>query len=296
MEQEVELKLQAALPEEWEAICRFVLSLDHVVKTGSLKMEARYFDTADGDLRRYKIAYRARKENEKWTATVKGHGLGEGGLHRRLEWNFSVENGAPDLSVLAKTTLDPKIFGAFKRKTPVEIVRTDFTRTFVLVKLNETLFEVALDQGVVRGGGKESPILEVEIELKEGRAKEILRLGAELSKRFCLVAEPKSKFLRGLILAGKIIPEEAKEASGAGICPAIAQIAALVRREWLGKEAVAAEEYEGPLAAVLKSVKVTKEEEFNLTSWRGCREDEKVARQKAMLSTLLFLWSEQNVL
>ena len=63
--------------------------------------------------------------------------------------------------------------------------------------------ELALDRGVLLGGGKELPFAEAEVELKQGRDGDAVAFATELAARFGLIPEPKSKLRRALSLAGK---------------------------------------------------------------------------------------------
>ena len=60
--------------------------------------------------------------------------------------------------------------------------------------------ELALDEGILTGSGKEIPLREVELELKEGSDEALLAFGPEFAKRFALEEEPLSKFARAKAL------------------------------------------------------------------------------------------------
>ena len=48
-------------------------------------LDAKYFDTSNCDLAKNEIAYRVRKEGERWVAALKWNGNSEDGLHIREE-------------------------------------------------------------------------------------------------------------------------------------------------------------------------------------------------------------------
>lgn len=295
-EKEIELKLQVALPEEWEEICGWIKRMDNLITVEKFDLAARYFDTADRSLRREKIAYRVRKENERWMATIKGNGSADGGLHCRSEWNVEVADGTPDLSVFAATSIDKNVFNELNADSLQILVETVFQREAVTVKYEDSLIEIALDNGFVLGAGKRAPILEVELELKEGRKGDLLKLGAELSRKFSLVVEPKSKFLRGLLLAQEIKPEEAasKCNDNINVITIIHQIFTLVYREWIAKEYIEAEKYDAYLDKIFLQADLTETEKMQMTYWRSCTEKDKKDGQKALQAALLLLWSKQN--
>ena len=61
--------------------------------------------------------------------------------------------------------------------------------------------EIALDEGVLLGGGRELPIREVEVELKSGSEEAAVAFAKELAAAYGLLPENKSKFRRAQMLA-----------------------------------------------------------------------------------------------
>ena len=61
--------------------------------------------------------------------------------------------------------------------------------------------ELALDEGILMGRGKELPFAEVEVELKEGTDEAAVAFAKALAEEFGLVPEEKSKFARARALA-----------------------------------------------------------------------------------------------
>ena len=82
----------------------------------------------------------------------------------------------------------------------VPICGARFTRKAYTVFCGETLVEVAVDSGILFGGGQELPLCEVEVELKQGSREDAARYAAKLAEEFGLTPEPKSKFRRALDL------------------------------------------------------------------------------------------------
>ena len=79
-----------------------------------------------------------------------------------------------------------------------------FTRRAGLFTLRDCVMEIALDQGVLIGAGKESPLCELEVELKEGRKEAMEAFAAELAGIYGLQTEEKSKFARAIALANEV--------------------------------------------------------------------------------------------
>ena len=61
--------------------------------------------------------------------------------------------------------------------------------------------EIALDEGVLIGGGREIPLCELEVELKAGSEAAAIQWAQHLAERFCLQEESQSKFRRAFGLA-----------------------------------------------------------------------------------------------
>lgn len=208
-QQEVELKLQVTDPGDWAGIVYFVHGLEQV-RQESFRMAASYFDTKDMQLNRQKISYRVRKENHNFIATIKAGGAEENGMHRHFEVNVPVASDTPDLTVFKETcgTLY-KALSAIAIKDLQLIVKTDFRREAVTVEQKNSVLEIALDKGTLFGGTQSSAIMEVEIELKSGSEQAVILLGEALCEQFpSLCRESRSKFYRGLLLAGLANEEE----------------------------------------------------------------------------------------
>ena len=77
-----------------------------------------------------------------------------------------------------------------------------FARIAKTLVLEGCTVELALDQGVLTGGGREIPLCEIEVELKEGSREAAAAYAGALAVRFGLEAEHSSKFRRAQKLAG----------------------------------------------------------------------------------------------
>lgn len=202
---EIELKLTCTDSSVWEKIMT-AQSLIEVAVPGSEDrqlLDARYYDTATYCLQKAKLAYRIRCEGEQWVATVKGGGLSSGGLHERQEWNVVVSDSQPNITVFEGTDIGQRLIELVGDQRLEPIVITKFERrTLDVIMLDGSQIEVAADQGTIMAGSKSIPILEVELELKEGKPAALVQLGAALSREYPLLPEQDSKFYRGLKLAG----------------------------------------------------------------------------------------------
>ena len=109
----------------------------------------------------------------------------------------NIEEAAPKLCKLAGLEqLLPALEGGL-----AEVCGARFTRRALVLEFPEFTGELALDRGVLTGGGKEIPLAEAEIELKSGSQEALRTFGLLLEGRFGLVPERLSKFRRALDLA-----------------------------------------------------------------------------------------------
>ncbi len=158
-------------------------------------MQTTYYDTPSGAVSARRYTLRHRMENETHVCTLKTPAVGSGRNemevfceHIQQAIPYFCEQGAPaDFADLVKEGLIP-ICGARFRRVAIDVTYGD------------CMLELALDQGVLLGGGKELPFCEVEVELKSGSPEGADLFALELANRYGLTPEPKSKFKRALQL------------------------------------------------------------------------------------------------
>ena len=190
MGKEFELKY-AATAEQLEALkARF----PHL---RPIAMDTTYYDNAHGDFNRLKWTFRHRMENEKSICTLKTPMAGHGRAEFEVECSdilesvpLLLEQGAPrELIALVARGIAPSC-GA------------RFTRLAGLLEIPDAMAELALDAGVLLGGGRELPFMEVELELKAGSEEALTAFAAALAAEFGLKPEHKSKVARARALRG----------------------------------------------------------------------------------------------
>lgn len=160
------------------------------------EMETTYFDTADFALSDRHITLRRRMENGEAVCTVKTPTAGYG----RGEWECrcaDIEDGILELCKLGA----PKELLAYTVNGVMPICGAKFTRLAGLTEYQGATLEIALDVGILTGGGQQIPLCEVEVELKSGVPEAAVAFGESLARRFGLETEKKSKFRRALALA-----------------------------------------------------------------------------------------------
>jgi triphosphatase len=175
------------------------------------RLRATYFDTQDGALAGHGIVVRMRQEGRKWVQTAKAPGSGP---LLRLEHNAPVapdEAGVAPAVDLARHSGTPvgaalrralglKAGAAFPPLVP--LYETDVTRLSVTVRHGESELEVALDEGRIVAGARSLPLRELEVELKQGRPEDAVRLAREGCRLHGLWLNTISKSMKGQRLAG----------------------------------------------------------------------------------------------
>ena len=161
-----------------------------------IAMETTYYDNEAGDFSRLKWTFRRRTENEKSVCTLKTPAGGWGRAEFEVECPDIMESvpllrkiGAPvQLLLLTEHGVSPSC-GA------------KFTRLAGLLEFPDFTAELALDEGVLLGGGRELPFTEVEVELKAGSEEALTAFAESLAAELGLKPEYKSKVARARQLA-----------------------------------------------------------------------------------------------
>lgn len=186
----VEYELKYAATEELLAHIRSAYP-----RGETLEMETTYYDTPNGALSKKRYTLRMRLENNIAVCTAKTPLPG----NSRGEWEIRESDirsaipalcalGAPaDLQALTKNGINP-ICGA------------KFTRHAVPMETPAFTAELALDTGILTGGGRETPLCEVELEYKSGNMEAFISFSEDFAKSYRLSPEPLSKFRRALNL------------------------------------------------------------------------------------------------
>lgn len=187
---EFELKFFAE-PEQLETV-----AAAYPVEYHTIKMETTYYDTADHVLSDRHVTLRRRMENEESVCTVKTpiSQLGRGEWECRCS---DIETGIKELCKLGA----PAELVLLTEDGVIPVCGAKFTRRAGLVSLQDAVVEIALDRGILSGGGKEIPLCEIEVELKSGDQNTAVSFAMALAERFGLKAQDKSKFRRALALA-----------------------------------------------------------------------------------------------
>lgn len=163
-----------------------------------ITMETAYYDDPEGNLSRRKWTLRRRLENGTSVCTLKTPGTGS----RCGEW----EVPSPDLPAALPSLLAqgaPEALAEFASAGLREICAARFTRLAGKIALPGCTVELALDQGLLLGGGKQMPLCEIEVELKSGSEEAAVRFAEALAETYGLKPERRSKAQRAFALAAE---------------------------------------------------------------------------------------------
>ena len=153
-----------------------------------ITMETTYYDTHERAMGARRATLRRRFENGVAVYALKT--FLPDGSHGEWECEAgSLEEAIPALADLGAADLPPvEALGP--------ICGAAFTRSCALLTLEGGTVELALDEGILTGSGREMPLREVELELKSGPDEVLLTFGPAFAARFALEEEPLSKFAR----------------------------------------------------------------------------------------------------
>ena len=160
-----------------------------------ISMETVYYDTPDKSLSSRHWTLRRRYENGAAVCTLKTP-LPDGS---RGEWEVGCADILDAIPELCKQGA-PEELKTLTAHGLRESCGARFTRLAKLLDIGGCTVELALDSGVLLGGGTEIPLCEVEVEYKDGDEATALLFARMLATQFHLTREPKSKVVRALEL------------------------------------------------------------------------------------------------
>ncbi|MBB3213175.1 inorganic triphosphatase YgiF [Herbaspirillum sp. Sphag1AN] len=202
---EIELKLSVAASDVI-TLCNLPLLQQSAPQPPTTEhLLSTYFDTPELTLKHHRSALRVRKTPHAWIQTFKGGGGAAAGLHQRHEWESEVAGPALELESLLPLIDQPAAKAILAQPGLVErlqpLFTTDFERTAWMLHLaQDTVVELALDQGKVSAGESTAPICEIELELKQGQLPVLLAFSQELRQLLPLQPSNISKAQRGFAL------------------------------------------------------------------------------------------------
>lgn len=161
-----------------------------------ISMETTYFDTKENALAARRITLRRRMENGVSVCTVKTP-LPDGS---RGEWEVIWQEPATMVEQLCAAGA-PMELQKWTAGGISPVCGAKFTRLAKTLSLRDCTLELALDRGVLMGGGRQIPLCELEVELKSGEDAAAVAFAQALAEEFGLVPEKNSKFRRAQSLS-----------------------------------------------------------------------------------------------
>lgn len=193
---ELELKLDIE-PEGSDALIDHPLLRDTV--GGPRQTHSVYYDTKKKALHRAGVSLRVRRTGDRYVQTVKANGKASAGLFDRSEWEEPIAGPAPELDRVRNLTsvLDKQAVRAGLNP----VFETLIERRTGLLDWQGARIEVVIDRGTVVAGKRREPVLEVELELLDGRPQALFDLARALQSAVPLRLGVLTKSERGARLA-----------------------------------------------------------------------------------------------
>jgi len=205
MNHEIELKLRLNTREL--PLLEKALASHQFVSEPTLQLLNRYFDTPNMALSQGGAALRIRQQSivdntgnsvpPQIIQTLKTRGTSAGGLHQRMEWDWSLDKVELDLTVIQNSDAQDHLASGIDLSRIEALFTTDFQRKVWLYKDNETVVELVLDQGLVSTDEHRIDLLELELELKAGDVEVLFQLAQDLAKQCPMLMSDISKAERG---------------------------------------------------------------------------------------------------
>ena len=158
-------------------------------------METTYYDTPSGALSARHYTLRRRMENQQSICTLKTPADNYGRNEIELPCG-SIEQAIPLMCAGGA----PEDFGSLTDEGIIPVCGAKFHRIAILLEQPGCCVELALDSGILTGGGKTIPLCEVEVELKSGNPLAADLFALELAQKYGLETQTRSKFRRALAL------------------------------------------------------------------------------------------------
>ncbi|MDO8465526.1 MAG: CHAD domain-containing protein [Gallionella sp.] len=193
---ETELKLRIA-PEQLARLKRHPLLKAHqLARPIAGRLYNIYFDTPKLELHKSAMALRLRRAGRQWLQTLKGGGSVKAGMHQRNEWEMPVSRAALDFSSPQAAEWSEHLPQSLRKKLQPVFV-TDFSRTSRMLNWQGAQIELCMDHGEVRTEQRNTPICELELELKSGEPSQLFDLALELLEILPFELEAVSKAEQG---------------------------------------------------------------------------------------------------
>jgi triphosphatase len=171
----------------------------------AVRLRSFYYDTAQGDLHRHKMAFRMRAQRRGYVMTLKYDGGFPGGLFERGEVEVFSASETPDPGLLGPEFCNA-IAAAAGDRPLVLAYETDIRRITHRIVTPTSDIELAFDSGFIIAGEKKISLREIELELKSGSADDLYSLGIQLAAAFPVQLGTQQKSDRGFLVLTETPP------------------------------------------------------------------------------------------
>lgn len=170
-----------------------------VQEEGESYLQNDYYDTSDHLFQQHKIGMRVRGANGQFEQTIKTNGQVSGGLHQRLELNVPLANELPDLTLFDTMQWPEGESASALNERLAKQFGTHFTRTQFDIEFDDAHIELVVDIGQVSAPQQQhqSPICEIELELKQGNLQRMFELANLLPGKLPVRLSDTSKAAQG---------------------------------------------------------------------------------------------------
>lgn len=177
------------------------------------RLRSVYFDTPDNELAARGVTVRLRGTDSHWVQTVKSPANGKIGLQTYVENEVVLPEERLHLSLLPKRTPHLKWL-VTEQDNLRPVFETDIQRTAWQIGVGQGKVELAWDRGHIRANAQAQPVIEIELELKEGDPAILFDLARALTQAMPVRLGYATKAQRGMRLAAG----KASTAQSAGNC------------------------------------------------------------------------------
>ena len=194
---EIELKFLVLSENVAAELELFFEKLNIVPEQKQTHLANCYFDTPDLALRKLDMGLRVRRKNNHIEQTIKTSGKVLAGLHTRPEFNVDISEPFPALELFPEHLWQSENQRQALQTQIVSLFSTDFERTTWTFDFQQSKFELALDYGEISAEGAATDIAELEIELVQGEATDLIAFAERLVCALSLRPGKHSKAARG---------------------------------------------------------------------------------------------------
>jgi len=202
---DIEIELKFTFNAEFADELHKTLNKFHCISSKTQFLHNVYFDTTQRTLRKYEIGLRVRSCDGKSVQTIKTAGHVIGGLHQRPEYNEPIKSLRPELARFKRNIWPAGCDIQELEQQLNPIFSTDFERQSWLIEMaDDTLIEVAYDNGFIETNQGKIEFCEIELELVKGDEKQLFTLGDEIAQLPNVRLGNVNKAQRGYMLADNV--------------------------------------------------------------------------------------------